>query len=94
MSEITELTKKYQNIQKDLDTAKDLRTRLEERKKNVEKQLTSLVEKIKGQGYEPKNLKDIRDKKVQELSKLVTEKEKEVKEVLDKLKAIDFETSL
>lgn len=94
MSEITELTKKYQTIQKDLDTAKDLRTRLEERKKNVEKQLTTLVEKIKAQGYEPKSLKDIRDKKVQELTKLVTEKEKEVKEVLDKLKTIDVETSL
>jgi uncharacterized protein (UPF0335 family) len=94
MSEITELTKKYQTIQKDLEEAKTLRTQLEERKKNVEKQLTTLVDKIKAQGYDPKNLKKIRDEKVEELTKLVTEKESEVKEVLNKLKTIDVETSL
>jgi uncharacterized protein (UPF0335 family) len=79
MAEITDLTKKYQAIQKDLESAKTLRTQLEERKKSVEKQLTTLVDKIKAQGYEPKNLKKIRDEKVEELTKLVAEKEAEVR---------------
>lgn len=94
MSEINDLTKKYQSIQKDLDSAKTLRTQLEERKKSVEKQLTGLLDKIKTAGYDPKNLKKIRDEKVAELTKLVAEKETEVKDVLSKLKNIDVETSL
>ena len=94
MSEINDLSEKYKAIQEDLEEAKTLRTQLEERKKSVEKQLTTLLEKIKTQGYDPKKLKQIRDEKVSELEKLVTEKETEVKDVLDKLKKIDVETSL
>lgn len=93
MSDIDDLTKKYQNIQKDLEMAKTLKTQLEERKKNVEKQLQGLLDKIKSQGYDPKKLKEVRDEKVEELKNLVSNKETEVKEVLDKLKKIDEETS-
>jgi len=94
MAELNELVTKYQTIQKSIEQSKDLKSRLEERKKNVHKQLSTLLEKIKAQGYDPKNLKDIRDKKIEELEKLVKEKEQEVKEVYEKLKAIDIETSL
>lgn len=94
MATLAELTTKYQSIQKSIEQAKDLKARLEERKKNTEKQLTALVEKIKAAGYDPKKLKEIRDKKLAELQELVAEKEKEVKEVLEKLRAIDSETSL
>jgi uncharacterized protein (UPF0335 family) len=94
MAELNELVSKYQNIQKSIEQSRDLKARLEERKKNVHKQLSTLLDKIKSQGYDPKNLKEIRDQKIQELENLVKEKEQEVKEVHEKLKAIDIETSL
>jgi len=94
MAELNELVSKYQNIQKSIEQSRDLKARLEERKKNVHKQLRTLLDKIKSQGYDPKNLKEIRDQKIQELENLVKEKEQEVKEVHEKLKAIDIETSL
>ncbi len=94
MAELNELVSKYQNIQKSIEQSRDLKARLEERKKNVHKQLSTLLDKIKAQGYDPKNLKEIRDQKIQELETLVKEKEQEVKEVHEKLKAIDIETSL
>lgn len=94
MATLAELTVKYQTIQKSIEQAKDLKARLEERKKNTEKQLTALVDKIKTAGYDPKKLKEIRDKKLTELQTLVVDKEKEVKDVLEKLKLIDTETSL
>lgn len=94
MASLDELTTKYQTIQKSIQQAKDLKARLEERKSSTEKQLKALVDKIKAQGYDIKNLKEVRDEKVAELEKLVKEKEVEVKEVLTKLKEIDLETSL
>lgn len=94
MSELNDLSAKYQKILKDVGAAKELKTRLEERKKTAQKQLSGLVDKIKAQGYDPKNLKDVRDKKVKELSDLVAKAEKEVVEVFEKLKSIDIETSI
>lgn len=94
MAELNDLVVKYQNIQQQIEMSKDLKSRLEERKKNVHKQLSALLEKIKAQGYDPKNLKEIRDAKIAELENLVKEKEQEVKEVFEKLKQIDVETSL
>ena len=91
---LDELSSRYQVIQKNIEKAKSLKITLEERKKSTEKQLRTLIDKIKAAGYDSKNLKDVRDTKLAELKKLVEEKEKEVKEVLSKLQAIDMETSL
>ena len=94
MSDIETLTKKYNQIQDSIKKASDLRSRLDERKASTEKRLKALVEKIQGQGYDPKNLKEIRDKKEAELKTLLTEKEKEVTDVLGKLQSIDLDTAL
>ena len=94
MPTIDELTRRYDVVQKGIEQAKDLRSRLEERKKNAEKQLQALIDKLKSQGYDPKNVKAIRDQKIAELDTLLTEKDKELKDVLQKLKEIDMETSL
>lgn len=94
MSDIETLTKKYNQIQESIKKASDLRSRLDERKASAEKRLKALVEKIAAQGYDIKNLKEIRDKKEAELKTLLAEKEKEVTEVLGKLQSIDLDTAL
>lgn len=94
MPTIEELSKRYEVVQKGIDQAKDLKSRLEERKKNSEKNLQTLIDKLKAAGYDPKNIRAVRDQKKEELENLLTEKDAEMKEVLARLKAIDLETSV
>lgn len=94
MPTIDELSKRYDTVQKGIDQAKDLKSRLEERKKNSEKQLQALIGKITALGYDPKKIKEVRDQKIADLDQLLTEKDQELKEVMAKLRAIDVETSI
>jgi hypothetical protein len=79
---------------KNIDQANEMKVRLEERKKAAEKNLRALVQKVTDAGYDIKNLDKIREEKISELKNIVDSKEKEIIEVMSRLKAIESETSV
>lgn len=93
MENVKELSDKYQTLLKNIEQANSMKVRLEERKKAAEKNLRALVQKVSDAGYDIKNLDKIREEKTAELKELIETKEKELTEVMSRLKAIETETS-
>lgn len=93
METVKELSEKYQNLLKNIEQANEMKVRLEERKKAAEKNLRALVQKVSDAGYDIKNLDKIREEKTTELKKLIETKEKELVQVMSRLKSIETETS-
>jgi hypothetical protein len=94
MENVKELSEKYQALLKNIEQANSMKVRLEERKKAAEKNLRALVQKVSDAGYDIKNLDKIREEKTSELKELIETKEKELTEVMTRLKAIETETSV
>jgi DNA repair exonuclease SbcCD ATPase subunit len=94
MDTVKELSDRYQALLKNIDQANEMKVRLEERKKAAEKNLRALVQKVTDAGYDIKNLDKIREEKISELKNIVESKEKEIVEVMSRLKAIEAETSM
>jgi hypothetical protein len=94
MDTVKELSDRYQALLKNIDQANEMKVRLEERKKAAEKNLRALVQKVTDAGYDIKNLDKIREEKISELKNIVDSKEKEIIEVMSRLKAIESETSV
>lgn len=94
MENVKELSEKYQALLKNIEQANSMKVRLEERKKAAEKNLRALVQKVSDAGYDIKNLDKIREEKTTELKELIETKEKELQEVMSRLKAIETETSV
>lgn len=93
METVKELSEKYQILLKNIEQANSMKVRLEERKKAAEKNLRALVQRVSDAGYDIKNLDKIREEKTAELKELIETKEKELGEVMSRLKAIETETS-
>lgn len=93
METVKELSEKYQTLLKNIEQANEMKVRLEERKKAAEKNLRALVQKVSDAGYDIKNLDKIREEKTSELKKLIETKEKEIVQVMLRLKSIETETS-
>ena len=65
------LTERITEIQQKSQSLNETKIRLEERLRSEKKKLADLVKQIKDQGYNPKDLKKIRQEKEQELTKAV-----------------------
>ena len=65
------LTERITEIQQKSQSLNETKIRLEERLRSEKKKLEDLVKQIKDQGYNPKDLKKIRQEKEQELTKAV-----------------------
>lgn len=82
-------TQRFTQIKEDINKMSDQKIRLEERFKTEKANLEKLLTEIKDKGYDPKKLKEIREKKETELQELLAELEVTVKDTQEKLNLIE-----
>ena len=91
-----DLTKRITEIQQKSQSLNEKKIRLQERLRSEKKKLTDLVKQIKEKGYDPKDLKKIKEQKEQELDKsLKTIEETLIKaeEILSEIESADEGTN-
>jgi len=80
---------KFKELKKETDALSDKKIRIEERYNNEKKLLEELIKKITDKGYDPKKLSEIKTQKEKELKDLLESLEKQVEETKEKLNKIE-----
>lgn len=80
---------RYKKLDEAIQKLKGDKIRIEERFNAKKERLEQLISEIKGKGYDPKNLASIKEEKEKELNKIFEDLEKGVREVNEKLNAIE-----
>jgi len=86
---MSDLVKRLETLKKDIDSVKSLSIELKANAKKEEEILRGIIQEIKDLGFDPKTLKQDLEKMENDLETKITEKEKEVLEVKQKLETIE-----
>jgi len=82
-------TEKFMSLKERVKTVSDQKIRLEERFKAETAQLEKLIKDITDKGYDPKKLSDIRKDKEAQLTALIQDLEKRLREAEKKISEIN-----
>lgn len=80
---------RFEDVKRRLNKVSDRKIRVEEHLKREKSSLKDLVAEIESKGYDPKNLAEVRDKKREEIDRLLKELEAGVEEAEKKLQSIE-----
>jgi predicted nucleic acid-binding Zn-ribbon protein len=85
---------RFMNVQEKIKTLSGEKIRIDERYKAETEKLKKLIEDIQQKGYDPTKLAEIKETKEKELEKSLSELEKTVQDVSEKLKKIEEQNAV